>query len=239
MSGFAELEDVDPNTLWPSAWESATYSVDEGLQQEIQVEGTNDDVDESLLGVKRNMREFWDAHEPDFRRFWTRMRRESRDNFIRDVYPLMVQSLHDRYCVINRAKVYEGRYDRYLLLAPWMTVEYLIDGDNLPALIEEWIEDNALNLKAGEMILQFRSMVDAGLYPLSSAEHREYARQRNPQVGDLGVILLGSALKNTEEESFGSFIRINKPYEFLNGNGTPAPTGGTVNLYRMGTRLLA
>ena len=147
----------------------------------------------------------------------------------------MVQSVLDPYCVINRAKVYERRYDRHLRLAPWMTVEHLIDGDNLPALIEQWIERNALNLKAGEMITRLRSMFDAGLYPLSAEQHMKYERQRrNPRVGDLGVVLLGSALQDGEEESFGSFMRIYKPNEFLHGNGTPAPTGGTVNLYQMG-----
>ena len=227
-------EDVDPNSLWPSPWESATYCVDEELQAEIQVEAINQNLDESLLGVKRNIRGFWLAHESEFRRFWTQMRQESRENFIRDVYPTMVQSLRDRYCIINGTKLYEGRYDRYLILTPWMTVEYLIAGDNLPALIEEWTADNALNLKASKMVIQIRCFVDAGIYPLSAKELEEYSRQRVPQMGDLAVMLLGGALTNSEENSFGSFTQIDNPDYFLHGC-MPSPPGDTVNLYKIGT----
>ena len=227
-------EDVDPNTLWPSAYESPTYSVDPEIEQEMLVEGTNRDVDMSLLGVKRNMREFWAKHESDFRRFWTRMRPDSRENFIRDVYPLMVQSLSDRYCVLNGAKIYEHRYDYYLLLAPWMTVEYLIHEDNLPKLIEEWTTDNALSVNANSMVVQFRQLVDAGVYPLSRKQREEYARQRNPQVGDTCIMLYGGRLTRSAEETFGSYMTINKPHEVLNGTGTPSPNGGTMNMYALG-----
>lgn len=234
MSVSAESEEVDPNTLWPSVWESATYSVDPGLQQEAQAEGYNEDVHGAILKMKRNIREFWAAHEPDFRRFWSRMRAESRENFVLDGHPLLVHSFRDRYYIINGAKVYGGRYDRYLILAPWMTVEYLIDGDNLPALIEDWTADNALNRKAGEMAIKFRKMFDAGLYPLTSEEQREYVRERVPQEGDLGVSLLGGTLRKVEEESFGSILLIKEPHSFLSGTCPPAPVGGTVNLYEKG-----
>lgn len=62
---------------------------------------------------------------------WKAMNPSSRENFLQDVYPTIVKSLSDRYCIINGEKKYEHRYDTLLQLTTIVTVESMMSGNNL------------------------------------------------------------------------------------------------------------
>jgi hypothetical protein len=134
---------------------------------------------DAILGMKRDMKKFNLKHGPKFTEWWTALPLSERQIFIRDVYPQIVQSLDDRWCLVGGTsghegvKTYEGRYDRYLALLPEFTVEYLSEGSNLPSVITAWTEsDCALTGELSERALNLRQLCGENAYPWKVAEHR-------------------------------------------------------------------
>ena len=200
---------------------------------------------DGIKGMKEALKKFNNKHKTEFSAWWSSKSVDERETFIRDVYPQIVQSLDDRWCLDGDAgttRTYHGRYDQFLALLPEFTVEYLASGSNLPDVITSWTEsENALNLQLSERALKMRSLCESNDYPWPSPQFRaEVRRQRNVQINDkANIIDLAS------DEKFGvTWVQINDPVTFLNGSGTPVPSpigGGqqqTINLFEMGVFIL-
>jgi hypothetical protein len=200
--------------------------------------------------MKKDMKTFNTKHVTEFSEWWTALALSERQNFIRDVYPTIVQSLTDRWCLVGGnmgsegVKTYEARYDRYLSILPEFTVEYLSAGSNLPSVIASWNgSDCALTGEISDRAVNLRSLCRANAYPWRVAEYR---RQYNVQPDDKVYILVphGPGSRDSDfnpDEQLGEhMLVIDDPSRFLNGCGTPSPLGGghTVNLFEMGVFVL-
>lgn len=219
--------EFDPNSLWSSPYDTVRVS-----ETPINIGGSNtgmgiidssmlaDDPIEIVNGLMLGIEEFWTAGKDEFKDFWAKMRHESRENFIRDVYPTIVQSIEDRYCVIEGQKVYEGRYDRFLLLAPHITVNDIREGNALIDMIEGMASQQGLFFMATEQILKLRELVAEASFPLTEAEEEAMKREVPVKKGNLLVV--------NSPEQFGRYFQIDKP------EMATKSIGGEVNLYEAG-----
>jgi hypothetical protein len=116
------------------------------------------------------------------------MEPSSRDNFLREVQPNIVQSLTDRYTILGGKKEYERRYDILLLLTPTVNVEFMIAQNNLPDCFEEWSEKDALAIISKAKVVHLRELYALGLFPFKQSELKEYKKQLVIKKGDRVVI---------------------------------------------------
>ncbi len=220
--------EYDPNTLWRSAYD---VTGDGYIQVPVgdAAPGSGGIIDNCMLSedpveivndVMLGMEIFWQKNADAFKEFWGRMRPESRENMMREVYPTIVQSVEDRYCVLDGEKEYEGRYDRFLLLVPHMTVEGLSEGDTLPDMIDYMAKLEGLFCMTTEMTLKLRKMVEDDDYPLTDDEDALMLREVPCKKDQILVV--------NSPEAFGKMFKVQKPesiYESI---------GGQMNLYEMG-----
>ena len=149
----------------------------------------------SLVAVKESIKKFNTKHGGGFRLWWHSQTMSNRVKFIRDVYPTIVESPKDRWCLdggkigSEGKKTYQEIYRQYVLLMPEFCVEYLSTGNNLPELFNAWTADE--NSMAGEMnsrVVNFRQLYRQNAYPWPHpAQHyvAQYRRETNLQKGDI------------------------------------------------------
>ena len=197
---------------------------------------------EGIRAMKAALKKFNNKYKTEFSSWWSSKSIAERETFIRDVYPPIVQSLDDRYCLLGDAyttKTYEGRYDQYLAVLPEFTVEYMASGSNFPDAITAWTEtENALNLQLSDRALTMRRLCKSNDYSWPSSEFKEKVlRQLNVKKHDRANII-----DINSDEMFGAkSFEILDPVTFLNGSGdTPSPIekGRTMNLFTMGVFIL-
>lgn len=219
--------EFDPNTLWRSAYDTTgdtciAVPVGDSSSEGGIIDSSmlSEDPVEIVNGVMLGMETFWQKHGDSFKEFWTKMRQESRENFMREVYPTIVQSVEDRFCVLDGEKVYETRYDRFLLLVPHITVEGLWEEDTLPEMIDYMAKQEGLFCMTREMTLQLRSMIAEDSFPLTDEE--DYAMEREVPIKKNQILVVNSP------EAFGKMFKVQKPESITQS------IGGEVNLYEMG-----
>ena len=214
-----------------------------------------------LLRVQKDLKKRWRKYKSAFLEFWEKMRIDSREYFLMDVSPYLYYSNTDRYCVINGKKKYDpsevGHYHRKTLLAPYMTVQGLANGENdLVWLLKEICETWRLEDVVADMVVQLREIFNGKLDQrivqnslktikigdlYSSSEKKQGLKQKNVKKGE--YMVFNCAAKDT----FGQYCRINDPERTIHGanldGGTPVEnteyerdTGvkPRVNLYEWG-----
>ena len=209
---------------------------------------------DSQLAAKRFLKEFSEDVTlfAEFRGWWSNVNSfEDRCEFIRQVYPVLVHSLDDRfyygdgdssgYSIIDkkfvhrpseggvaRRKIRTRDYERYNALAPHMTVVGLsTDPEVLPGLIVQMAKDSYLIDESREMATSIR--VD-GNYPLSPKERKLYEKEKKVKRGDI-VYMARNDRNDASEEGFGSLVSVNEPATLINGSGTTMVGSHKVNLY--------
>lgn len=156
----------------------------------------------------------------------------SRENFLREVQPNIVQSLGDRYTIINGKNVYERRYDTLLLLTPEVSVEYMMTKNNLPDCFEEWAHVEVLTMKSSDIVVKKRELYSQKLYPFDQSDLKKYKAELLLKKGDLMVI-------NFPERMFGQGIECNDP-DYPKALGTKVEgTSHYCNLYKIGAIFLS
>lgn len=183
------MSDNDCNALWPlpNDKSSSSWFGDDG-ESMLAPYVANSSVSETILSAQRNIKNFWDVHQLQFKDFWTKMRHQSRENFVRTVHPTIVQSLRDRYCIREGTRIYEDKYERELLLAPKMTVEGLISGTYLIQLIDTLVDLEAMQSRSNKMVLDLRRLNKYKKFPLSDTEKIQRAAETSPQSGQTFII---------------------------------------------------
>ena len=222
------MEEIDPNTLWeaadkltastPQRVETTRLPNDESMS--ISNIALNDDPTEAVKGLHKNLSTFWKENETEFRSFWDKMYPKSRENFMRDVYPTIVHSLTDQYCYLDGKKIYERRYDRYLLLTPDLTVANLSIENNFPELVSSLVEEGALSKLSMHMVTLLRKLYKSNYFPFTKSEREAEIRQFN--------IVKGSTMVVNQPDKFANFISVDKP-EYIKKS-----IGGEVNLFECG-----
>jgi len=152
----------------------------------------NSNVSEVIFALRRNVGDFWKEHEGVFKAFWTQMRHQSRENFVRSVHPTIVQSLRDRYCVQKGGRIYEERHDRDLLLAPKMTIEGLISGSYLIGLIDSLSDLEAMQNVSDKMVLELRRLCRYKRFPFTKDEQIKRDSDTPAHVGQTFVMQGGA-----------------------------------------------
>lgn len=127
---------------------------------------------EAILETKERIVSFWNNNQEGFLKWWQSNSVIQREEFIREVYYTIVQSLDDRYCycVNTGRKIYENRYDHYLSLWPGFTVKHLAHESNFPDLIDAWCQFNYLANQLNIMVVKFRLLYRSNLYPRQRPE---------------------------------------------------------------------
>jgi hypothetical protein len=213
------VTETDPNTIWGSQFDPNNRSRTTRGFENIGVQ-SNTNVVDVVVKLQEGVKAFTVKHMDGFIIFWHKMTPASRENFLRDIYPTIVQSLDDRYCIHNCEKMYENIYDRNLILTPIMTVEYLIDGDNLINLFREWASDHALIGHSADLVVQLRRLFKEGSYPLPELQTKKYNEELIIKKGDMMML--------NRPDSFGNYVKIDKP-EFVT-----ISHAGQVCIYDMG-----
>lgn len=139
------------------------------------------------------------------------MTQESRENMMRAVYPTIVQSVEDKYCVINGEKEYNDRYDRYMLLVPHVTVEGLREGDTLLYMIEHMGKPEGLFCMTTDLTLKLRKLVEDNNFPLTDEEKSHMLRELQCKIDQILMV-------NTPGE-FGKTVKLQKPEAMQKGSG--------------------
>mmetsp|Transcript_125985 Transcript_125985/g.246970 ORF Transcript_125985/g.246970 Transcript_125985/m.246970 type:complete len:347 (+) Transcript_125985:164-1204(+) len=220
-TNISPRSDVDPNTLWGTS-DGASFNARTKKTKPTgeSLVALNDNPIEAAEGLHKNISTFWKTNETVFKSFWDKMLPKSRENFLRDVYPTIVQSISDRYCYLNGEKVYENRYDRYLLLAPELTVAALSKDNELPELITLMVKEDALSTGASYMVTSLRRLYKQNHFPFTPSEREAEIKQFN--------IVKGSYLVANHPDKFGVYFQVDKP-ELIKKS-----MGGTVNLFESG-----
>jgi len=205
------------------------------------------------------MKRFLAKRGEGFFAWWAEFPQEKREEFIQEVYPTLVYSLEDRWCYDpndseskKTRKVYRKNYNRHLLLIPEFTVQYMATADNLPSLLRDWCANDALTLKATEMVVVLRSLYRVKKYPFTRAFWEEKEEQIPFKKGDIFVRIVPSSMRpratpapapdagagagaESESEQDGDekslsepFARVNNPQHLVKGSGGP------VNLFELG-----
>jgi hypothetical protein len=220
----------DPNTIWES--QESQYNTFPSSYREINMTDDslllnyNTDATEATRSVHKTITSFWKKYSVQFRDFWLKMEPKSRENFLREIQPNIVQSLSDRYTIIDGKKVYERRYDTLLLLTPVVTVEFMMAENNLTDCFQEWAKEDALILNSSDIVVNLRELYSQGLYPFTQSELMKYKTQLDLKKGDHVVL--------NAQGKFGQWNECNDP-DYPTARGTPVEgTDFEVNLYRMG-----
>ena len=210
----------------------------------------------SLLETKRRMKRFLSERGEGFFAWWAGFPQEKREEFIQDVYPTLVYSLEDRWCYDpndseqKTRKVYRKNYNRHLLLIPEFTVQYMATADNLPSLLRGWCANDALTLKATEMIVVLRSLYRVKKYPFTRAFWEEKEEQIPFKKGDIFARIVPSSMlpkpapapapapdegAESESEQDGDSKSLSEPYARVNNpDRLVKGSGGPVNLFELG-----
>jgi len=177
------------NKLWllPNDKSSSSWLGDDG-ESMLPPHIVNNTVSEAILSAQRNLKNFWDENQFHFTEFWTAMRHQSRENFVRTVHPTIVQSLRDRYCIREGTRIYEDRYERELLLAPKMTVEGLISGTYLIQLIETLVDLETIQSRCNKTVLDLRRLNKYKKFQLSDTEKVQRENETSPQIGQTFIV---------------------------------------------------
>ena len=248
MSCSGEIEaneGPDPNKLFSSPYRnclsecSNDYSVEDSGELSGQNENYitvskttsfNSSMKSPLRGMcnylqygRKRINNFWIKHSEKFASTWKIMTTTTRENFLRQVYPFMMQSLCDRYCWIDFKKQYRHDYDEILVLSPHLNIVDLVYEDHLITLIEKFSKDDALAEESAELVLRFRSLYNKNLLPLSSSDTKIYTRQIRIRRGD--VMFMSDPSTN----EFGECVVVENPLHILQ------PEGGQAHeLYKRG-----
>lgn len=184
----------DYSLLWSSPYDqvSTSWYGDEGasMTRPSHIDLTISDV---ILTLRSNMNTFWKENKDSFRSFWTLMKHQSRENFVRSVHPTIVQSLRDRYSILLGAKVYDERHDRDLILAPKMTIEGLISGNYLIELIDILCNLEQVQKVSNRMVLDLRRLNRFKRFPFTEAEKVQRDDDTPAYVGQTFVMQGGAA----------------------------------------------
>lgn len=188
------IKSTDCNTIWllPNEKASPSWGSDDGLSMLVPYV-PNSTVSEGVLSAQQNLNKFWIVSKLQFVEFWTAMRHQSRENFVRTVHPTIVQSLRDRYCVKEGTRIYEDRYNRELMLAPKMTIEGLISGTYLIQLIEILVNLESLQTYSNKMVLELRRLNRYKKFPLTGVEILQRDKEVPPISGQTFVVQGGSS----------------------------------------------
>ena len=154
---------------------------------------------ESLVEVKESIKKFNTKHGEGFRRWWQGLAIASRVKFIRDVYPTIVESPKDRWCLdggrtgSEGKKTYQEIYLQYVLLMPEFCVEYLSTGNNLPELFNTWTaNESSIVTEMNSRVVKFRQLYRRNAYPWPEPAMEyisRYLRETKLQKGDIVYIL--------------------------------------------------
>ena len=163
---------------------------------------------ESLVSVKGSIKKFNTKHGEGFRQWWQALSIAIRVKFIRDVYPTIVESPTDRWCLdggrtgSEGKKSYQEIYLQYVLLMPEFCVEYLSTGNNLPDLFKTWTADeSSIVSEMSSRVVKFRKLYRRKLYPWPEPAMENisrYLRETTLQKGDIVY-----SLNNLESPSSG------------------------------------
>ena len=191
--GNRSEQDRNCNSMWPSPYdqESTSWTGDQGASMLRPPHGNNS-RSEVIVSLQRNVSEFWKQHDVAFKAFWTQMRHQSRENYVRSVHPTIVQSLRDRYCVQKGSRIYEERHDRDLMLAPKMTIEGLISGSYLIGLIDSLSDLEAMQNVSDKMVLELRRLCRYKRFPFTKAELAQRNNDTPAHVGQTFVMQGGA-----------------------------------------------
>jgi MYND finger len=238
MSGESEEseeseERLDPNTLWCSPYGDSNGLNGNNYSTLSQNACSHSDKDLMALAsqvnifsiqkcapilekLQQRIAYIWKKHKESFLHFWSLMTLDSRKNFIMDVSPLLCYADDDRYCVLDRQKVYQGHsasgrggenYDRLMLLVPYMNVCTLSSGGQDLVWLFEEVSKWDLAVVASGHIVNFRQMFDSrrdmeGRSQIrrspdtfttfdrlfDRSEEVEYKKQKNLKKGDTIVL---------------------------------------------------
>jgi len=178
------------------------------VEQAIVVTG------EALIGAKRMLKRFMAKHGESFKTWWVNMPPPTREKFLRETCPTLVHSLEDRYCLSRTdvigpsptSRLYEGRYDRHLLLLPSFTVAHMAAGDNLTDLYTQMTRNNGNLSMACELGLKMRELFRNKSWPFSNVDEVIRAgRESQVKKGDMLVQLAPLAFR---QDSAGEFTSI-------------------------------
>lgn len=224
-TSFQKTEfEMDPNTLWPSPYDNTSQQAvfnEKRVEAASEVDSIlNADPSDIIKGIRVNMAEFSGGYKIQFQAFWSKMNPNSREYFIRSVYPTIVQSAADKYSLAAGRKVYHHRHDRYLELEPRMTIEYLISGNNMVDLVEELSHPDGLMWNQTSKVCELRKRLLAGTFTLTKHEVEQFEKEK--------VVAKGSMLVFSAPNDFGKYMQVNNPDNILKSKL------GEVNLYEKG-----
>lgn len=167
--------------------------------------------------------EFWTRHKERFVSFWRVMTPDARENFLRQVYPYIIQDLSDRYCWLDFKKQYRQDYEQILFLSPYLNVVDLSYQNHLINLLEKFSHANVLVEEASELVLRLRDLHAHNIYPFTSRESDTYARAIRIRRGD------SLYMSDPLSLEFGEVVVVDNPRTVL------LPTGGEAfRLYSSG-----
>lgn len=174
---------------------------------------------------KKSISEFWAIHRDRFVLFWNDMTLKSRGNFLRRVYPRIIQSFNDRYCLLDKVKQYRHDYDNILILSPYLNVVDLSYRNHLIQLFDQYAScDDVLVSESAKLVSELRELHAIGLYPWSCSEIEVYTKYLTKLKRGDSLLLCDP---NTLD--FGEVVIVENPRTVL------LPTGGrTHQLYASG-----
>jgi MYND finger len=188
--------------------------------------------------MKRKIKQRWHQYKASFVDYWLTLNLKQREGILRRAAPCMVQSATDRYCISNGKRVYENRYDRYLLLSPELTVEYMCQGSNLLNQFEESITDGFISSRFMDKVVHLRQLYRANKYPFPSAIQSKVEDERNVRKDSICINLPSFGPGDADESrEFITYNRIVDPHTLLHGTGAKVGTQ-TVNVFEMGAIVL-
>ena len=162
-----------------------------------------------LCQAQASIAKFWTLHSERFVMFWEAMSAESRENFIRQACPNIVQCLSDRYCIMNGKREYRNDYNEVLILAPYLNVRDLSFKNHLIRLIEKYSSDSILVAESSDFVLKLRNLFALDIYPFSPKEKNIYLRELSSRKGDILY------LNEPEVFRFGEIVEIDSPLTLL------------------------
>eukprot|EP01036_Dinobryon_divergens_P029766 gene29766-38909_t len=205
----------------------------------------------SLVSVKESIKKFNTKHGERFRRWWQEQTMTNRVKFIRDVYPTIVESPTDRWCLDGGMtgnegkKTYQEIYRQYVLLMPEFCVEYLSAGNFLPDLFNTWTaNESSMAEEMNSRVVNFRRLYRRNAYPWPHpVQHyiTRYQRETNLQKGDsmysLSTVGQGPCGFVADQKLSSNQFIVQKPEIILHGTGetvVEVPGRPVMNLYEMG-----
>lgn len=174
---------------------------------------------DTLVGVKLKLKRRWAECRTGFLAFWAGLDLPAREAFVRNVYPMIVQSTTDRWSLDERdAKVYHERYNNYLLLSPEFTVDYLCKDSNLPDMYDQCGMDNYLNYEFARKVVTLRQYYRAQRYPFPIQRRADMLSQipLKPNQHIFRVVATEPG-DGDEGSEFGAFMLVRDPAPLLRG----------------------